>query len=107
MGFLRHGQEGLNKLREVVIGALRLPPRALLMPPTPPIPFPSPFVSIFFNFSIIYLGRTHGRTDYMFCLWEANKPEDIETSLGEFLDYLTVDNVKVDEIDWDEFVKTL
>src|SRR5210317_624967 len=59
MGFLRHGQEGLNKLREVVIGALRLPPRALLMPPTPPIPFPSPFVSIFFNFYIIYLGRTH------------------------------------------------
>ena len=49
----------------------------------------------------------HGRTDYVFCLWEADKPEDIETSLGEFLDYLTVDNVKVDEIDWAEYAKTL
>ena len=49
----------------------------------------------------------HGRTDYVFCLWEADKPEDIETSLGEFLDYLNVDNVKVDEIDWAEFAKTL
>ncbi len=49
----------------------------------------------------------HGRTDYMFCLWEADKPEDIETSLGEFLEYLTVDNIKVDEIDWEEIVKTL
>jgi hypothetical protein len=43
----------------------------------------------------------------MFCLWEADKPEDIETSLGEFLEYLTVDNIKVDEVDWEEFVKTL
>ena len=49
----------------------------------------------------------HGRTDYMFCLWEADKPEDIETSLGEFLEYLTVDNIKVDEVNWEEFVKTL
>jgi hypothetical protein len=49
----------------------------------------------------------HGRTDYMFCLWEADKPEDIETTLGQFLDYLTVDNIKVDEIDWEEFAKTL
>ena len=49
----------------------------------------------------------HGRTNYVFCLWEADKPEDIVTSLGEWLDYLTVDNVKVDEIDWAEFAKTL
>ena len=49
----------------------------------------------------------HGRTNYVFCLWEADKPEDIVASLGEFLDYLTVDNVKVDEIDWAEFAKTL
>ncbi len=49
----------------------------------------------------------HGRTDYMFCLWEADKPEDIETSLGQFFEHLTVDNIKVDEIDRDEFVKTL
>ena len=49
----------------------------------------------------------HGRTDYMFCLWEAEKPEDIETTLGPFLDYLTVDNIKVDETDWAEYAKTL
>ena len=49
----------------------------------------------------------HGRTDYMFCLWEADKPEDIEATLGEFLEYLTVDNLKVDEVDWEEFAKTL
>ena len=49
----------------------------------------------------------HGRTDYMFCLWEADKPEDIEATLGPVLDYLTIDNFKVDEIDWEEFAKTL
>lgn len=49
----------------------------------------------------------HGRTDYIFCLWEADKPEDIEASLGEFHEYLTVDCMKVDEIDWEEFAKTL
>ena len=47
----------------------------------------------------------HGRSDYMFCLWEADKPEDIEASLGQFLDYLTIDNIKVDEIDWEEAAK--
>ncbi|MFZ0928141.1 MAG: hypothetical protein WAN11_06055 [Syntrophobacteraceae bacterium] len=49
----------------------------------------------------------HGRTDYVFCLWEADKPEDINTSMGPLLEYLTVDNIKVDEIDWLEFAKTL
>ena len=49
----------------------------------------------------------HGRTDYVFCLWEAEKPEDIEGTLGQLLDYLTVDNIKVDEIDWQELAKTL
>ncbi len=49
----------------------------------------------------------HGRQDYMFCLWEANKPEDIVATLGPLLDYLTVDNIKVDEIDWQEVAKTL
>ena len=49
----------------------------------------------------------HGRTDYIFCLWEADKPEDIEASLGQMLDYVTVDNFLVDEIDWEEFAKTL
>lgn len=49
----------------------------------------------------------HGRTDYIFCLWEADKPEDIEATLGPMLDYLTIDNIKVDEIDWEEFAKSL
>jgi hypothetical protein len=49
----------------------------------------------------------YGRKDYMFCLWEADKPEDIKTSLGKWLDYLTVDNMQVDEVDWAEYVKTL
>ena len=29
------------------------------------------------------------------------------TSMGPLLEYLTVDNIKVDEIDWLEFAKTL
>jgi len=44
----------------------------------------------------------HGRTDYMFCLWEADKPEDVEASLGPILDYLTADVMLVDEIDWEQ-----
>ena len=47
----------------------------------------------------------HGRTDYMFCLWEADKPEDIEASLGQANDYLTLDVFKVDEIDWEQMAK--
>ena len=47
----------------------------------------------------------HGRTDYIFCLWEADKPEDIEASLGDFLNYVTIDNLQVDEIDWGEAAK--
>ena len=47
----------------------------------------------------------HGRTDYIFCLWEAEKPEDIEASLGEFLNYVTIDNLQVDEIDWEQAAK--
>jgi hypothetical protein len=41
----------------------------------------------------------HGQT-YVFCLWEADKPEDIETSLGEVLDYVTLDTRQVDEVSW-------
>jgi len=48
----------------------------------------------------------HGRTDYIFCLWEADKPEDIEASLGDFLNYVTIDNLQVDEIDWAEAAAT-
>ncbi len=47
----------------------------------------------------------HGRTDYLFCLWEADNPGDIETSLGEGLEYITIDAMQVDEIDWEEMAK--
>ena len=47
----------------------------------------------------------HGRTDYIFCLWEAEKPEDIEASLGDFVNFVTIDNLQVDEIDWEEAAK--
>ena len=42
----------------------------------------------------------HGRAEYVFCLWEAEKPEDILTSLGKLLDVVTADIMEVDEIDW-------
>jgi hypothetical protein len=49
----------------------------------------------------------YGRNDYVFCLWEAQKPADIEATLREFglLDYLTADILKVDEIDWAQLAK--
>lgn len=49
----------------------------------------------------------HGRSDYVFCLWEADKPEDITASMGPLLEYLTLDNIQVEEIDWPELGKTL
>jgi hypothetical protein len=42
----------------------------------------------------------HGRRDYAFCLWEAEKPEDIITTLGALMDHVTADLLVVDEIDW-------
>ena len=49
----------------------------------------------------------HGRTDYMFCLWEADKPEDVEATLNAFgfLEYVTLDSMKVDETDWEQVAK--
>ena len=47
----------------------------------------------------------HGRTDYVFCLWEADKPEDIEAGLEDAIDYLTWDIIQVDEIDWEQMAK--
>ena len=45
---------------------------------------------------------THGRADYVFCLWEAKEAEDIEAVLSEsgMTEYITVDVMPVDEIDW-------
>jgi len=49
----------------------------------------------------------HGRTDYMFCLWEADKPEDVEATINQFglLEYLTLDSMEVDETDWEQVAK--
>jgi len=49
----------------------------------------------------------HGRTDYLFCLWEADKPEDVETSIRALglLEYFTLDAMQVDEIDWEQMAK--
>lgn len=49
----------------------------------------------------------YGRNDYVFCLWEAEKPADIEATLREFdlLDWLTADILGVDEIDWAQLAK--
>jgi len=47
----------------------------------------------------------YGRTDYMFCLWEADKPEDVEATLGPLLEYLTADVMQVDETDWEQVAK--
>jgi len=49
----------------------------------------------------------HGREDYLFCLWEADKPEDVEATIRSFglLEYFTLDAMQVDEIDWGELAK--
>jgi hypothetical protein len=44
----------------------------------------------------------HGRRDLAFCLWEAEKPEDIITTLGALMNHITADLLPVDEIDWAE-----
>jgi hypothetical protein len=36
----------------------------------------------------------------IFCLWEANDPKDVITSLGELNDFITTDLLQVDEIIW-------
>lgn len=47
----------------------------------------------------------HGRADYVFCLWDADKPEDIEASLDPITEYLTSDIMQVDEIDWAQMAR--
>jgi hypothetical protein len=53
------------------------------------------------------LSHMGGQTTCSVC----GKPTSLKTlrplTLGEFLEYLTVDNLKVDEVDWEEFAKTL
>jgi hypothetical protein len=52
---------------------------------------------------------TYGRGDYVFCIWEAEKKEDIEKILRDngFYDYVTTDLMQVSEIDWAELAKTV
>ncbi len=47
----------------------------------------------------------YGRDDLAFCLWEAEKPEDIITTLGQMNELITTDLLRVDEIPWTELAK--
>jgi hypothetical protein len=49
----------------------------------------------------------HGREDYLFCLWEADTPEDVEATIKSFgfLEYFTLDSMQVDEIDWERLAQ--
>tara|TARA_Y100000310_G_scaffold339803_1_gene433625 strand:+ start:89 stop:334 length:246 start_codon:yes stop_codon:yes gene_type:complete len=43
----------------------------------------------------------YGNTENFFCLWEADNPADIETTLGpDMLGMITCEPMQVDEIDW-------
>jgi len=44
----------------------------------------------------------YGRGNYVFCVWEAEKAADVEKILRDagFYDYVTIDLMQVDEIDW-------
>lgn len=50
----------------------------------------------------------HGRGDYVFCLWEAENPEDVETVLRDsgLANYVNTDLMQVTEIDWAELALT-
>ncbi len=49
----------------------------------------------------------YGRGDYVFCLWEAEKPEDVMTVLRDngLSSIVTTDLMQVDAIDWKELAK--
>jgi hypothetical protein len=49
----------------------------------------------------------YGRPEYVFCLWEAEKPEDVMAVLREsgLADIVTTDLMQVDAIDWKELAK--
>src|SRR4030043_1737988 len=51
---------------------------------------------------------TYGRGDYVFCIWEAEKKEDIEKVLRDngFYDHVTTDLLQVTEIDWAQLALT-
>ena len=49
-----------------------------------------------------------GRLDYLFCLWDADKPEDVQKTLQDFglLEYLTADIMQVAETDWAQLAQS-
>ena len=49
----------------------------------------------------------YGRTDYVFCLWEAEKPEDVMTVIRDsgLANIVATDLMQVDAIDWAELAK--
>jgi len=49
----------------------------------------------------------YGRLEYVFCLWEAQKPEDVMTVLREsgLANIVTTDLMQVDAIDWKELAQ--
>jgi len=49
----------------------------------------------------------YGRLDYVFCLWEAQNPEDVMTVLAEsgLANIVTTDLMQVDPIDWKELAR--
>ena len=50
----------------------------------------------------------HGRSDNVFCLWEANTPEDVLAVVhdSKMDEYLTSDVMPVAEIDWAQLALT-
>jgi len=54
-----------------------------------------------------YNPAAYGRGDYVFCLWEAEKAEDVVTVLDEsgLSKIVTTDLMQVDAIDWKELAK--
>lgn len=49
----------------------------------------------------------YGRRDMAFCLWEAEKPEDVVATLAQFglMTHVTADCLVVGEIDWAELTQ--
>ncbi len=47
-------------------------------------------------------GAAYGRPEWLVCLWEAEKAEDVTAALSQLgmLQMLTADTMQVDEIDW-------
>jgi hypothetical protein len=47
----------------------------------------------------------HGR-DYVFCIWEADNPEDIRAAIQALDEWVTTDLFLVEEVDWAQVIAT-